>query len=102
MIGIISYVHGPRKFALITPEGKGRDHDVFVHAINFFVANLDTPFIGQRIDFDVALTVDGKLEARNIRIATPSSGMKLVTNGGASPATALNPRVVAGNSSGAR
>jgi cold shock CspA family protein len=89
MIGRVAYSNQSRRFVLITPAGKSRDHDVFASDIWFFVAGLGEPRFGQLVEFDVALDTNGKLEAVKIRtpLQPPGAGIKhLEPLAGAAPA----------------
>ncbi|MFK4538017.1 cold shock CspA family protein [Bradyrhizobium ottawaense] len=67
IIGRVSYQNESRRFALLTPAGKTRDHDIFAAEVWFAVGGLGDPHVGMLVEFDVDRSRDGGLEAVNLR-----------------------------------
>ncbi len=100
MIGVVSFTHPARHFALVTPINKSRDYDVYAAEIWWHVAGLMPPFTGQVVRFDVATVAGGRVEAVGIRScsqpAFSSAGLALraggVHLGGLAPPAKLGER----------
>lgn len=67
MIGTVAHVSPSRQLALITPTGRDRRHDVVVSDLWFVIGDVEPPFVGQVVEFDVAKNSQGFIEAVNVR-----------------------------------
>ncbi len=79
MIGAVAYANASRRFALLTPVGKTRSHDIFAQEIWFHLAGIGFPIVGTIVEFEVSANRDGVVEAVNLKqfdLATTAAGVK--------------------------
>lgn len=78
IVGQVAYQNVGRGFVLLTPLGKTREYDIYGRDIWFLVGGVGEPYHGMIVEFDLGRTLDGSIEATNVRhpkLQPPQAGI---------------------------